>query len=153
MAMVFKRMTQSRAILTRPNPRESEDDQAQQTPVFQTLSRTGQQCSINPRMRSLALLILLLNHLALVCPNPLQGGRPNRPPLIWTWLSDALGADNDKVIKRVDEPENVTYVEELAEAGFNMTGVYVSPDSVLNPLKWAQLLQKILPGPKEVRPG
>ena len=103
-------------------------------------------------MRSWALPILLLNHLSLVCPIPRHGGRPNRPPLIWTWLTDALGADNDKVIKRVDEPENPTYVEELAEAGFNMTGVYVSPDSVLNPLKWAQLLQKFLPGPKEVRP-
>ena len=99
-----------------------------------------------------ALLLLLLLDLSPISPASLQPGRPQRPPLIWTWLSDALGADKDGAIERVGETENATYVEELAEAGFNMTGVYISPDSVLNPLKWAQLLHRVLPRAGEVRP-
>jgi hypothetical protein len=85
-----------------------------------------------------------------------KNGRPDRPPLIWKWLSNAFGAEED-VIERVDIVEdtvtNSTYMEELADAGFNMTGVYLSPDSVLNPMKWADLLQGVLPKPKEVRVG
>ena len=96
-------------------------------------------------------LIFLLLQLSLVSPAPLQAVRPDRPPLIWKWLSDVFGADKD--VERMDKAENATYVEELAEAGFNMTGVYISPDSPLNPLKWLQLLHRVIPGADEVRGG
>ena len=36
-------------------------------------------------------------------------------------------------------------LEDVADLGFRLTGVYISPDSILNPIKWAALFYDLLP--------
>ena len=36
-------------------------------------------------------------------------------------------------------------LEDVADLGFRLTGVYISPDSILNPVKWAALFYDLLP--------
>ena len=36
-------------------------------------------------------------------------------------------------------------LEDIADLGFRLTGVYISPDSILNPVKWAALFYDLLP--------
>jgi len=80
-------------------------------------------------------------------------GRPDRPPLIWKWLSGAIGDAEDSLDTEVTLGDTETVVtrdsnkklEKLAELGYQATGVYVSPDSVLNPTKWIKLVYDLLP--------
>jgi hypothetical protein len=57
---------------------------------------------------------LLALHLSAVSAASVENGRPDRQPLIWTWLSSALGAE-EEIIERVDIPKdtevNATYLE------------------------------------------
>ena len=117
-------------------------------------------------MQSACLVILL----HIYCQGPVQGSdRPRRPPKIWQWLanledpfekapkeasnnttgkyvnkgSNKLGDTEDSA--SYDQEEFLPVLETISEVGFNLTGVYISPESILNPVKWAILLYNKMP--------
>jgi len=67
-----------------------------------------------------------------------------------------MGGQEDSLDTEVtiSNPETEVKLEKLAELGYQATGVYVSPDSVLNPTKWIKLVYDLLPYSKgSTNPG
>ena len=117
-------------------------------------------------MQSACLVILL----HIYCQGPVQGSdRPRRPPKIWQWLANlqdplekALEEENTNTTRKdviegstelgntedsayYDKEEFLPVLETISEVGFNLTGVFISPESILNPVKWAVLLYNKMP--------
>ena len=96
-------------------------------------------------------------------------GRPRKPPKIWQWLANledplekALEEANTNATRKdvndgsnklgdtedsayYDQEEFLPVLETISEVGFNLTGVFISPESILNPVKWVVLLYNKLP--------
>ena len=102
--------------------------------------------------------ILLVLALGLSLTSSASLDRPQRPPLIWKWLSGDLTDDKEPMVAddRIDTGENSqetsvknttkqASLEELADLGFRLTGVYISPESILNPVRWVTLFRDLLP--------
>ena len=117
-------------------------------------------------MQSACLVILL----HIYCQGPVQGSnRPRRPPKIWQWLEnledplvkalEEANTNNTRIdvtegftklgdtekIAYYDQEEFLAVLETISEVGFNLTGMFISPESILNPVKWAVLLYNKMP--------
>ena len=56
--------------------------------------------------------------------------------------------------RRIDELMDDVNLEEMAELGYRLTGIYLSPRSILNPAMWVALVQERLPQEiKNLDPG
>ena len=102
--------------------------------------------------------ILLVLALGLSLSSGASLDRPQRPPLIWKWLSGDVTDNKDPMVAddridtgdnskdtSVEETTNQASLEELADLGFRLTGVYISPESILNPVRWVTLFRDLLP--------
>ena len=110
-------------------------------------------------MRQGGILLVLALGLSLCSGASLD--RPQRPPLIWKWLSGDVTDNKDPMVAddridtgdnskdtSVEETSNQASLEELADLGFRLTGVYISPESILNPVRWVTLFRDLLPSSK-----